>query len=318
MTVEPVITPERVQRSPRVSVIMNCYNSARYLREAIDSVMAQTYPDWEIVFWDNQSTDDSATIFKSYDDVRCRYHLAPAHTTLGQARNLAIAEACGQWCAFLDCDDLWLPDKLSRQVAIIDSEEPTLGLVYGHMKILLDDGGQDNHWRQSMKDFAGRARFPRLFEGDIFNELLKRNFIPMPSAMVLRQAFITVNGIDPSFRSAEDFDLFVKIAAKYRVRAVQDIVCIYRVHDVNLSLALSDIGFQEELTVVSRYLPMPAARHALRYHYTCQAVRMIKRRKIWLGLRYLLLRGDVRVVFSEFIKRRLLTARAESIHSGRG
>jgi glycosyltransferase involved in cell wall biosynthesis len=294
---------------PRISVIMNCYNSARFLRAAIDSVFAQTYADWEIVFWDNQSTDDSAAIFKSYVDPRCRYFLAPVHTALGQARNLAVAQARGEWCAFLDCDDLWLAEKLSRQVAIIDADGSSLGLVYGHMRILLDEGEKDSPWRQSMQKFVERARFPRMPEGDIFNELLKSDFIPMPSAMFLRSAFIAVNGIDPSFRSAEDFDLFVKIARTHRVRAVQDVICLYRVHDGNLTPLLSDVGFQEELTVVSRYLPQPAARKALRYHHTYQAVRMIKSHKRFLGLCYLLRHGDVRVVFSEFIKRRLMTAR---------
>jgi glycosyltransferase involved in cell wall biosynthesis len=298
-------------RPSRISVIMNCYNSARFLRAAIDSVFAQTYTDWEIVFWDNQSTDESAAIFKSYVDPRCRYFLAPVHTSLGQARNLAVAQARGEWCAFLDCDDLWLPEKLSRQVAIIDADGPSLGLVYGHMRILLNEGEKDSPWRQSMQKFVKRSRFPRIPEGDVFNELLKWNFIPMPSAMVLKRAFIEVNGIDPSFRSAEDFDLFVKIAKTHRVRAVQDVVCLYRVHDGNLTPVLSDVGFQEELTVVSRYLPQSAARKALRYHHTYQSVRMIKSRKIFRGVCYLLRHGDVRVAFSEFIKRRFMTARVE-------
>lgn len=316
MTVEPDVPHEIVSRSPRISVIMNCYNSARFLREAIDSVLAQTLRDWEIVFWDNQSTDASAAIFQSYNDVRCRYFLAPTHTVLGQARNLAISQARGQWCAFLDCDDLWLPDKLTRQVAIIDSEGPSLGLIYGHMKILLNDGEAHSPWRKSMKDYVDRARFPRLPEGDIFAELLKSNFIPLPSAMILRLAFNAVNGIDPLFRSAEDYDLFVKIAQIHRIRAVQDVICIYRVHGANLTPLLADIGFQEELTVVSRYLPQLAARKALRYHYTYQAVRMLRRGEIFLGLRYLLQHGALRVLFAEFIRRRFMTKMAEINHTG--
>src|SRR3972149_5927289 len=91
-------------RAPLVSVIMNCYNGARYLREALASVLVQTFTDWEIVFWDNQSADESAAIFKSYSDRRFRYFLAPEHTVLGRARNLAVEQARGEWIAFLDCD----------------------------------------------------------------------------------------------------------------------------------------------------------------------------------------------------------------------
>src|SRR4030067_1280023 len=103
------------EQQPLVSVIMNCYNSEKYLREAIDSVLAQTYQNWEIIFWDNQSTDKSAAIFKSYADPRFCYFLAPEHTTLGQARNLAVEQAHGAWVAFLDCGDILFPRKLAQQ-----------------------------------------------------------------------------------------------------------------------------------------------------------------------------------------------------------
>ena len=121
---------------PLISVVMNCYNSAKYLREAIDSVLAQSYENWEIIFWDNQSTDDSAEIFNSYTDVRLHYFLAPEFTKLGRARNLAIANAKGEWFGFLDCDDFWLPEKLSNQMNIIVNEDSKLGLVYGQCLVI--------------------------------------------------------------------------------------------------------------------------------------------------------------------------------------
>ena len=76
---------------PKVTVIMNCYNSAEHLREAMDSVFRQSWPDWEIVFWDNCSTDDSAAIAQSYGE-KVRYFLAEKTVPLGAARNLAIAK----------------------------------------------------------------------------------------------------------------------------------------------------------------------------------------------------------------------------------
>ena len=109
-------------KEPLVSVVMNCYNSAKYLRQSIDSVLAQTYKNWEIIFWDNQSTDESAKVFLSYADERFHYYLAPEFTKLGLARNLAVAQAKGDWLGFLDCDDIWLPMKLEQQVDIIIHE----------------------------------------------------------------------------------------------------------------------------------------------------------------------------------------------------
>ena len=97
--------------NPLVSVIMNCHNGERFLREAIDSVYAQTYSNWEIIFWDNVSTDDSSSIAQSYDN-RLRYYLSEGFTSLGMARELAVQKSNGEYVAFLDCDDLWLPEKL--------------------------------------------------------------------------------------------------------------------------------------------------------------------------------------------------------------
>ena len=99
-------------KEPLVSVIMNCYNGEKYLKEAIDSVCAQTYENWEIIFWDNQSADQSAKIFQSYNDPRLKYHYAPIHTFLYEARNNAIEKARGEFIAFLDVDDWWYSEKL--------------------------------------------------------------------------------------------------------------------------------------------------------------------------------------------------------------
>ena len=92
---------------PLVSVIMNCYNGQKYLEESIESVLSQTYKNWELIFWDNQSADKSAEIFKLYKDKRLKYFLSKEHTTLYKARNLAIEKSSGDFIAFLDTDDLW-------------------------------------------------------------------------------------------------------------------------------------------------------------------------------------------------------------------
>ena len=115
---------------PLVSVIMNCFNGEKYLRKAIDSVLAQTYRNWEIIFWDNQSTDRSAKIFKSYNNQNLKYFYAPKHTLLYEARNFALEHAIGELYAFLDVDDWWDTKKLEKQIPLFD--DPEVGLVYGN------------------------------------------------------------------------------------------------------------------------------------------------------------------------------------------
>ena len=113
--------------TPAVSVIMNCLNSARDLRAALDSLMAQTFGNFEVIFWDNGSTDDSPAIAQSYGP-KLRYFRGETTVPLGAARNLALMRARGRYLAFLDCDDLWRPRKLETQVALFEAD-PRVGLV---------------------------------------------------------------------------------------------------------------------------------------------------------------------------------------------
>ena len=116
--------------TPQVSVIMNVRNGAANLSEAIESVLAQTFSDWELIFWDDRSTDDSARIAAGYEDARIRYFLSPEDAPLGRVRDMAIRQAQGEWLAFLDQDDLWMPDKLEKQMALARMD-CQVGIVYG-------------------------------------------------------------------------------------------------------------------------------------------------------------------------------------------
>ena len=126
---------------PLVSIILNLRNGARFLREALDSMMSQTFQDWELIVWDDRSTDDSAQIVGEYRDPRIRYFLSPDETPLGEARNRAIRQATGEWLAFLDQDDVWLPtkialtlEKMSELIAKYGKDMPLL--VYTDMKVV--------------------------------------------------------------------------------------------------------------------------------------------------------------------------------------
>ena len=95
---------------------MNCYNGEKFLKQSINSVINQTFENWELIFWDNQSNDNSAKIFKSYKDKRLKYYLANTKTSLHEARNLALSKTSGELITFLDTDDYWLKKKLELQV----------------------------------------------------------------------------------------------------------------------------------------------------------------------------------------------------------
>jgi glycosyltransferase involved in cell wall biosynthesis len=287
----------KIDHRPLISVVMNCYNSARYLRESIESVLEQTYSNWEIVFWDNQSTDESAAIFKSYIDSRLKYFLAPEHTKLGQARNLAVAHATGEWLGFLDCDDAWLPGKLERQVEIIIHENPDLGIVYGQCLVIRDNSGTYSQWASRQYRYANKTVLKILPEGDVLGKYLKFNFIPMVTAIVSRAAYFEVGGLSAHFEQAEDYELFAKIAATRKTRAVQDVIALYRVHENNSSILNEDKGFKEALEIICRYLPTPMAIRGLSYRHSSYALRMICDGKLRKGVIHLLNYGNLLDLF---------------------
>ena len=210
---------------PLVSIIMNVRNGAATLREALDSVMAQTFADWELIVWDDCSTDASAAIVAEYRDLRVRYFLAPQDTSLGRARTDAIRQASGEWLAFLDQDDVWLSDKLAEQIKLAG---PGVGLIYGRTVRFYPSGKQ--------RDYDQAHEFKPLPEGNIFSLLFADScFIAMSSAVFRRSAVEAAGGIHERVEIIPDYYLYTAVAAQHHARAVQAVVCRYRMHGANTS-----------------------------------------------------------------------------------
>jgi len=221
---------------------MNCFNCSKYLREAIDSVYAQTYTDWEIVFWDNASTDNSAEIAKSYDN-KLRYFRGEKNVPLGNARNLAIESAKGECVAFLDCDDVWLPEKLEKQMKLFDTK-PDVMLVYSDSYFIDSAGNKIKTAFETEKPARGY----------VFNELLCRyNFIPLLTAIIRKEVFIEVGLFNPQYKMAEEYDLFLRIAYPYPIDYVGLPLAKYRIHDDNFSRNL-DVGIKEVFEIMNEWL----------------------------------------------------------------
>lgn len=224
-----------------VSVIMNGFNAAAYVDAAIESVMAQTYPHWEIVFWDNCSTDATAAIVRRHDERRLRYFLAPSFTPLGQARNLAIREARGEFIAFLDCDDVWLPSKLKRQLPLFD--DPEVGLVYSDTVFFNARGDEKRAYGGVL---PGRNR--------CFRQLLGRYFLAMETVVLRRRALETQPlWFDPRFNMIGDADLFRRIARDWKIDGVADALARWRVHGNSWTFKHPESFRQETLLMLERY-----------------------------------------------------------------
>jgi glycosyltransferase involved in cell wall biosynthesis len=227
---------------PAVSVIMNVWNGAATLHEAVSSVLSQTFADWELIVWDDCSTDTSAQIVKQFADPRIRYTLAAARVSLGEARQAAIQLACGEWLAFLDQDDVWMPRKLELQIALAAS--PAIGLIYGRT-LAFGKGGEH--------DYDTFHEFSALPEGHILPELLGRGcFIAMSSAMLRRTAVSEGGAIPPDIRITPDYYLYASVCSRYSARAVQQVLCRYRVQSEGMTARYQRDSLEESLWIVER------------------------------------------------------------------
>ncbi len=200
----------------RVSVVIPCFNAARYLRETIDGALAQTYGDVEIVVADDGSTDDSVAIVASYGD-RVR-GLRQGNAGPSAARNLALRSATGEFVALLDADDRFHPEKLARQVAVLRAR-PDASIVHCGWRFVDRDGRE-----------LPECGWPRL-EGDVLERLVLGNLVH-PVSVVLRRATIDdVGGFDERCPVNEDWDLFLRASRRgARWACVDAALCDYRVH----------------------------------------------------------------------------------------
>lgn len=239
-----------VDTLPVVSIIMNCFNSERYLREAIDSVYAQSFKDWEIIFWDNASTDRSAEIAQAYDE-RLKYFRSPKTTSLGEARNKALKMASGEYVAFLDCDDVYLPEKIALQVKLMNSHD--YALCYGSTIVINSEG----------KCIA--KRLMKESSGDVFKGLLNHYEVHMLSVMLRKSILDNLKlSFEVNLKYCPDYNLFMEIASRFSVGVVKEYIVKYRVHPGSLSSRTLHLAGEEcqftldkittrDLTVAKKY-----------------------------------------------------------------
>jgi len=230
---------------PAVSVILNLYNGAATVAEAIDSVVAQSFGDWELLVWDDCSTDNGLDIVERYHDPRIRYFRSDRQLPLGQARQAAIDMASGEWIAFLDQDDLWLPHKLERQLAVA-GEKPDAALVYGRTVRFYPNGRE--------RDYDQAHEYALLPEGDIFTSLFSDScYIAMSSALFRRSAVAAIGGIPATIAIIPDYYLYLAVTRRFPAAALQEVVCRYRMHGANTSQTTSVAVQQEALRLMEMY-----------------------------------------------------------------
>src|SRR5476651_1100120 len=205
----------------RVTAIITTFNRAHFVGEAIASVLAQTYPDFELLILDNSSADDTEEVVCAFTDPRIRYVRHEA-MPISRQRDLAVEMVKTELLGFLDDDDLWLPNKLTAEVGVFDSHGPKVGMVYGGYQFFSE--GVVFAWERPKQ--RGNVLLGILAEQD--------NFCASASNPVLRREAILASGgygSDKNIGSGEDYYLYLKMARNWTVEFTDEIVVAIRQHD---------------------------------------------------------------------------------------
>ena len=203
-----------------ISVIIPNYNNAHFLGDAIQSVLNQTYQNFEIILVDDGSNDDSQQVVSSFGD-RVRY-IWQENKGLGGARNTGISAANGEFIGFLDADDQWLPDFLDTMV-LLTKENPDAAVFFSNARYMDDHG----------RDLPQSVGVPSIPPEKIYHALLRANFI-IPSTILAKRSVIVEEGLfDQTLKAlhgCEDWDLWLRIAPRYKFIGTPACLVRYRLH----------------------------------------------------------------------------------------
>ena len=210
----------------KVSVIISTYNRAGSLPRAVNSVLAQTFTDFELIIVDDCSTDTTQEVIRKFADPRIHSVRHENNAGGSVARNTGIAYAKGEYVAFLDDDDEWFESKLARQARVLDESEPRVALVYTWFDLIEASSRK--------RRVGGRSAI----SGDIFEDMLGWA-IPAPTStyMVRAEAARKVGGFDETLPIAQDLDFLLRISMRWHVAVVEDVLMLMHKEDGYISVA---------------------------------------------------------------------------------
>ena len=205
-----------MNNKPIISIIMNCYNGEAFLNEAINSITKQTFENWELIFFDNNSIDKSEKIAKSFKDSRIKYFKSDRLLNLYDARNLAVKKTNGDYISFLDTDDMWTKDKLEKQINFI-KKNSNYKILYSNYYVL----------KNNEKKIMYKNELP---SGFITQKLLDFYGIGINTAFIDKSIFEQYN-FKEDLNIIGDFDFFIQTSKKFQIGYISDPLTFYRIHE---------------------------------------------------------------------------------------
>jgi glycosyltransferase involved in cell wall biosynthesis len=244
-------------QTPKVSVIIITYNRAQLLKTAMQTVLAQTFEDFELLIIDDGSPDDTENTVKSFHDPRVRYVKHAQNQGEGGARNTGIQHAEGEYIAFLDDDDEWLPNKLQLQVRLLDAQPKQVGFVHSALINFYADTGEEVEKKRSVEAVSGQ----------VFDRLLQENFVILSTVMARKACFDAVGPFDLSIPAGLDYDMWVRLSQRYAFAYIDVPLIKYRIHRHNLgsNFSLQIRGQEAFFNKYAAYTKAPGKPNSMRY-----------------------------------------------------
>jgi len=213
-----------MEKNPAVSIIIPTYNQANFIDKAINSALKQTYQDFEIIVIDDGSTDDTEEIMKGFKDKRVKYiKKYKENRGISVARNTGIKMAKGKYIALLDSDDEWLPEKLDKQIQLLQNKSSEVGVVCS-WSYNIDEKG----------NFISKRCLPKR-DGYIYEDLLSTDPISVPTVLIRKECFNRVGLFDDLLNTQQDWDMWIRIAKYYRFALIKIPLVKYRIHPNQIS-----------------------------------------------------------------------------------
>jgi glycosyltransferase involved in cell wall biosynthesis len=226
----------------KVSVIITCYNGERWIVDAVNSALAQTYRPLEIIVVDDGSTDGSRDILRRYeghDEIKLRFH--PRNLGIPATKNAGVAQSSGRYVALLEQDDAWYENKLARQVAVMESD-PAYGMVFTDT-VVVGPGGKEYIRRH-------RVEIPDSAEELVRSFFLSSPVISMSSVMFRRAALSELGGFDERYVGGDDYALFLRLTGRHKVAFIDEPLLRYRWHQGSFSWRRADRMIEDHARIL--------------------------------------------------------------------
>lgn len=222
----------------KVSVILPTYNRAEILSRSINSLIQQTYADLEIVVVDDASTDDTESVVKSFNDERINYILHDENRGANVARNTGISQSTGEYIAFQDSDDVWLPQKIQRQIEAFQQARSETGLV---------SAGVCRVWPDYQTDYLPGDKWRTQ---DFIRSLIHNNFIPTQAAMIKRECIQKVGNFNNELPRLQDWEMWIRLSKEYNFELVDETLVVKNMNVDELSYSRRNTDHPHALELI--------------------------------------------------------------------